>query len=102
MDKDLTAQSTALSPALRAAAGEEHGPFYVRQCGGLTTMDERRDWLNAAFLDASKEADAPPPLWWRASTHPDMPDLVLIEVWRTRPDEEGEPRWGLTTSTAGR
>jgi hypothetical protein len=77
-------------------------PFYVRQCGGLHTIDQRRDWLNEAFLAASKEANAPPPLWWRSSISDVVPGLVLLEVWKTRPKDEGEPRWALTTSIADR
>lgn len=72
-------------------------PFYVRQTAEQMTEDEARRW----FHEAAEEACQGGAKWARYTVHPDIKHLMIVEAWRERPDDEGEPRFALTHSQAG-
>lgn len=72
-----------------------HEPDFIAQNGEPMTRDERLDWIRARINDAGA------PRLVRASVHPDMPNLTLVEAWNEPPPnyEQGEPRWQLTVAS---
>lgn len=67
-------------------------PTYIRQSGDILTPAEKRAWLEGAVAEARTEGAT----WFRATEHPAIPNLLLLEGWTERPDSEGEQRWALT------
>lgn len=66
-------------------------PIYVRQTGDVTSASEATKW----FSEAANEARAEGATWFRASVDETL-RLLLLEGWRVRPLDQGEPRWALT------
>lgn len=66
-------------------------PIYVVQTAEPRSPDELRAWLRERAQEARAEGCG----WFRASLHSDHEGLALIEGWRTRPADEGAPRWAL-------
>lgn len=73
-------------------------PAFIAQTSGLTTPEERQAWiiqqLNRAYKDYAT--------FWRATIHPERRDILLIEAWKARPKEQGEPRWNSLGSLPAR
>lgn len=66
-------------------------PIYIRQSGDELTEAEANQW----FAVAAQEARIEGTTWFRASVHPTIPNLRLMEAWLERPDDDGEQRWAL-------
>jgi hypothetical protein len=66
-------------------------PDYIRQSGDPMTEGEQVSW----FQEARAEAEAEGAMHLRYSVHPEIPNLRLVEGWKDRPSNEGEPRWQL-------
>lgn len=64
-------------------------PYYLAQTA--EPMDDQQRW--AWYEDHARRAEAAGCTWRRYTIHPDRPELVLIEAWTARPDNEGEPRF---------
>jgi hypothetical protein len=69
-------------------------PFYIRQTADLKTPDEAREWLREAIAEARSEGAT----FFRASYHPEIAHLHLVEGWTVQPEDQGEVRWALTYS----
>lgn len=72
-------------------------PDFVSKTDEPMTPDERMAWLRKRV----DEANANGAVFHRASVHPDMSNLTLHEAWKVRPDDQGEPRWGLVADVGG-
>jgi hypothetical protein len=71
--------------AKRMASAE---PEYVAQTGEAKTPAERGAWI----AERKAEAIGKGMTWGRVSYDPKF-NLTLIEYWRERPKDEGEPRF---------
>lgn len=49
--------------------------------------------LDTWFGATAAELRAQGATWLRFTNHPDNPRLHLVEGWKVRPAEEGEPHW---------
>lgn len=72
-------------------------PTFVFQTDIPMTPDKRMEWLR----NRAEEASANGAAFHRASIHPDIPHLTLLESWDVRPDDQGEPRWGWLDRVGG-
>lgn len=72
-------------------------PEYLAQTGEPMTWEERNAWI----LARRAEAKARGCTFGRISTHPDNRDLLLIEGWKERPDDQGEPRFQFQATSSG-
>lgn len=70
-------------------------PEFLAQSGEPMSSEERLIWLEAQAA-AGRAAGA---TFFRASIHPGISDLILMEGWIVRPDEQGEPRWQMEAKT---
>lgn len=68
-------------------------PDYIRQTGEVMTPEEAHEW----FQCAAAEARANGITHARFSYHPTIEHLRIVEGWKTRPVDEGEIRWALTS-----
>ncbi len=67
----------------------ENEPNFIAQLGEPATPEEHLIWINAQ-IEAGRVAGS---TFFRASYHPELADLILVEGWEKRPDDQGEPRW---------
>lgn len=67
-------------------------PCFVAQ-NSIPVERHRERWV--WFNDTAAEGRAQGADHFRASIHPEMPDIILLEGWKQRPDDEGEPRFML-------
>lgn len=66
-------------------------PFYVRQTW-VPSFEEARVW----WAKCAEEAESLGATHKRAYARPDgIGRELLYEAWRSRPKDEGAPRWGL-------
>lgn len=65
-------------------------PFYIRQTSEPMTPEERSKWLAKCREEALKEGAT-----WARATINEKPYAVLLEAWKTRPKNEGEPRFSF-------
>ena len=70
-------------------------PDYIAQTAEPMTQDERFEWMRAR----TKEATAEGMTHGRFTLHPTIPNLLLVEAWKERPADEGEPRWQMGPTT---
>jgi len=66
-------------------------PFFVAQTGECKTPEDARAWFRARLAEAEAEGAA----FTRYSRHSFIENLILIECWRHRPKEQGEPRFAI-------
>lgn len=66
-------------------------PDFISQNGDLTSDAEKHGW----FQKQTDEYRARGGQHFRYSHHDLIPNLILIEGWKERPRNEGEPRWAL-------
>lgn len=66
-------------------------PFYVVQY--QHSPDLHGEWIERHSDLATQEGAT----FARVSTHPDDESLILFEAWKTKPEDQGELRWSLTT-----
>ena len=64
-------------------------PDFLSQCGEALTPGQRREWFRFEAFQAEEKGAT----FHRYSVHPDIPNLILYEGWKERPDEQGEQRW---------
>ncbi len=67
-------------------------PFYIRQAEVDGGGHAKRVWFDRVAAEARAEGAT----FFRASVHPDIENLVLLEGWKTQPENQGELRWSLT------
>lgn len=67
-------------------------PDFIFQTAEPMTSEQRMEWL----LLHSREANEDGATFHRATIHPDIPHLTLLESWKVHPDDQGEPRFALT------
>jgi hypothetical protein len=67
-------------------------PTYIAM-GKSSTFAGKQDWWKERELEAIKEGCD----FFRYSVHPDDACLILIEGWKGWPDDQGEPRWFMTS-----
>lgn len=70
-------------------AGKAEEPEFIAQRYGFDDNAEVQKWINKQ-CDAMRESEA---TWFRATIHPDDDQLVLLEGWKMRPKDQGEPRF---------
>ncbi len=63
-------------------------PEFVRQSNPDLTIEQREAWIKDVCDRARMKG-----LKWPRLTWDDTKQIMLLEVWRERPAEEGEPRW---------
>lgn len=67
-------------------------PDYLAQTAEPMTPDERREW----FRSRAREAGAQGCVHGRMSVDDaENPTMALVEAWKVRPSDEGEPRWQM-------
>lgn len=64
-------------------------PTYIAQTSNYGTFPDQRSW----FLAQAKLGRESGAMFFRASIHTEIDNLILIEGWSTVPDDQGEPRW---------
>ncbi len=69
-------------------------PLFIAQTAEPMTPEERMIWLHAQ-ADAGRSSGA---TFFRASVHPDIEHLTLIEGWKEQPEDQGEAQWQLESS----
>jgi hypothetical protein len=57
------------------------------------TEQGRMNW----WRHHAQEAELKGATWHRFSYHPQNPNLILYEGWKVRPDDQGEPRFQLSS-----
>lgn len=67
-------------------------PEYVAQTAEEKTASEKRAWFMTRAREASAEKGC---TWFRYAQHTSDPDLILIEGWVERPENEGALRWSM-------
>ena len=63
-------------------------PEFVRQSNSDLTIEQREEWIKDVTGRSYMKG-----LRWPRLTWDDAKQIILIEVWRERPADEGEPRW---------
>jgi hypothetical protein len=71
-------------------------PDFVAQNGDALTREEHDAWVKRCVETATAEGCTHA----RWTKHDQIPHLFLVEAWKVRPDDEGEPRFALTTANA--
>ena len=69
-------------------------PEFLAQPAEPMSSDERMIWIRAQ-VEAGRASGA---TFFRAAQHPDIPELLLVEGWNERPDDQGEPRFQMTAN----
>jgi len=69
-------------------------PFFVAQTVEPMTSEQRVAWREAQ-AKAAGEAGA---TFCRAARHPQHTNVLLLEGWVERPEDQGAPRFQLTTT----
>ena len=64
-------------------------PDFIAQTGEPMTVEEKREWIRRGC----RNAEAKGATFHRASVHPEHADLLLLESWKVRPEDQGEPRF---------
>lgn len=64
-------------------------PFYLRQTAEDMSPEEQRRWVEAEVANAKAQGA----VWFRVTKHPQHENVVLVEAWKKRPSDEGEPRF---------
>jgi hypothetical protein len=72
-------------------------PDFVFQTAEPMTQEQRMEWLRLHSGEANDEGAT----FHRASVHPEIEHLTLLESWKVRPEDQGEPRWGLVAAVKG-
>ena len=75
-------------------------PEYLAQTADFAdrTPDERRQWFQMRAGDAHRKGMT----WLRFTVdHADNPTMALVEGWIVQPEDDGEPRWQMTTVGEG-
>lgn len=67
---------------------------FLAQNGDATTTDEQTAWFTATADEFRGQGAT----HFRYSRHPTIPNLCLVEGWKVRPANEGDPRWLLTSA----
>lgn len=67
-------------------------PFYVRQSHEITT-ETAREWLDNCCEEARQEGAN----FLRVTfDNANDPKAGIVEGWKEKPDDQGEPRWAYT------
>lgn len=66
-------------------------PIYTAMGMG-DTFAEKQSWWKDRETEARKEGAT----FFRYTVHRNDPRLILIEAWKSWPDDQGEPRWFMT------
>ncbi len=69
-------------------------PDFISQTGECETEEDGRRWIR----ERADEMRAQGAVLLRASIHPDFDHLLLMEGWKEYTEDQGEPRWQLTTT----
>ena len=72
-------------------------PDFIAQTAEPMTPDERRIWVEAQV--AAGRADGA--TFFRASVHPEIAYLTLMEGWAKQPEDQGEQRWQMESYDPG-
>lgn len=68
------------------------GPDFIAQCGDPMTDEQRREWVKRTAEEFRNKGS----MFSRITLHAEIPDLILFEGWRERPEDQGKPRFQLT------
>jgi hypothetical protein len=68
-------------------------PNFIAQTAEPAPPDERMVWIKAQ-IEFGRVAGA---TFFRASVHPEIPDLTLVEGWIEQPEDQGEPRFQMVS-----
>lgn len=68
-------------------------PEFISQTAEPMNFGERREWFSKQAHDATKNGAT----FHRFAMHPEIPHLTLYEGWKMRPEDQGEPRFQLTS-----
>lgn len=69
-------------------------PDFISQNADLTVEAEQHAW----FQREAEEYRGRGATHFRFSTDTTTPNLCLVEAWKKRPANEGDPRWQLTAA----
>jgi len=66
-------------------------PDFVSQCAEPMTPEQRMEWFRWRAAAAEEKGAT----FHRYSICPEMPDVILHEGWKVRPDDQGEPKFDM-------
>lgn len=69
-------------------------PQFIAQTADVSGADDafRRQWIKDRIKDARDYGMTWPRVSWK---HEGSKLIILFEAWKTRPDDEGDPRFGV-------
>jgi hypothetical protein len=82
------------APVSEAKIGIE--PGFISQSSKQFDEPARLDWFRTCARSAAEKGAT----FHRFSIHPDIPNLILHEGWKARPDDQGPQRWRLPVELA--
>ena len=77
---------------IAAAIYGNFAPDFIMQDAELTTSVKRSHWFLKGIRDMKKDGVT----FVRCSIRPDKSHICLLEGWRTKPKDQGEPRFQMT------
>lgn len=72
-------------------------PDFIFQTAEEMTPEQRMEWLRLH----SGEANDLGATFHRATVHPKIKHLTLLESWIVRPEDQGDPRWQMVSLPNG-
>lgn len=72
-------------------------PEFISQTAEQMTPDERRMWCRKQARDAEEKGAT----FHRWTMHDEIPNLILYEGWKAKPEDQGDPRFQLVATTPG-
>lgn len=68
-------------------------PDFISQTAEPMTPEQRMEWFRWRAADAEEKGAT----WHRFSSCPEMPEVILHEGWKVRPQDQGEPRFQMVS-----
>jgi len=69
-------------------------PEFIAQTAEPMDKEEVKVWIQVQ-VEAGKAQGA---TFFRATCHPNFPEILLVEGWSKRPNDQGEPRFQMVAT----